>query len=101
MQMSLMFAWVALMAGSGPSRVHHINIQHMMFEPAAVSVRKGDVIEWRNADIVAHTATSKQKAFDTGSLERGQSKRVVVSKRGTFPYSCRFHLTMSGTVIVR
>ena len=99
--MTSIVALVALLSGSASGRTHHISIHDMMFDPSTVTVRKGDVIEFTNTDTVDHTATSKEKAFDTGSLERGKSKRVVVSKRGTFPYSCRFHITMSGTVIVR
>jgi plastocyanin len=85
----------------GGIRVHHVAISGLKFDPPALEVQAGDAVEWKNDDFVAHTATAEDGAFDTGKMEEGQSKRVVLSTKGTFPYSCRFHVTMHGTLTVR
>ena len=81
--------------------VHRISIVDMRFRPASLEVQLGDLVEWTNSDLVAHTATAVDGAFDTGTLESGQSKRVVVARKGTFPYACRYHTSMKGTLTVR
>jgi plastocyanin len=80
--------------------VHRISISNFKFEPAALDVQAGDIVEWTNADFVAHTATADDRSFDTGTLEGGESKRVVTVKAGTFSYSCRYHSGMKAALRV-
>lgn len=87
-------------AAAPGARVHTVAISNFKFEPASLQVRAGDVVEWRNDDFVAHTATAEGGAFDTGGIAAGASGRVVVKQRGTFPYFCRYHLEMKGTLTV-
>jgi plastocyanin/mono/diheme cytochrome c family protein len=82
-------------------RVHKVTISDSKFDPPSLEVRQGDVVVWTNTDFIAHTATADDHAFDTGKLEDGQSKRIVAKKKGTFPYACRYHMTMRGTLIVK
>jgi plastocyanin len=39
-------------------------------------------------------------SFNTGTINPRQSRTVVFSKVGTFPYHCLFHAFMNGTVTV-
>lgn len=80
--------------------VHRISVANMRFDPPALAVRSGDVVVWTNADFVTHTATADDGTFDTGEMAAGQSRRVAVTKKGNFPYACRFHPTMKGTLSV-
>ena len=72
------------------------------FQPAVLTVKVGDTVEWRNDDIVPHTATSTEpNKFDSGILLVGSSWKYVVTKRGTYSYNCTLHPNMTATLIVR
>jgi plastocyanin len=78
-----------------------VSMSGMKFDPANLEVKAGATVEWVNGDFVSHTATAADGAFDTGEIQAGQSKRVVMGKAGSFPYACRFHPSMKGTITVR
>lgn len=79
--------------------VVQVSIRNLQFSPAAIEVRTGDVIEWKNEDIVPHTATSA--TFDSGSILSGQSWRHTFTDAGRISYVCTFHPQMKGTVTVK
>src|SRR4051812_34840930 len=85
-------------ADGQPSLIH-VTIQNMQFSPAHLEIRKGDVIEWTNADLTPHTATFA--AFDSGSIDADKSWRRTFTDAGEFPYFCTFHPDMKATVLVR
>jgi plastocyanin len=76
-----------------------VSMRNMQFYPQSLKVKKGTVVEWKNDDLVPHTATSA--SFDSGSLGRGKSWRHTFTKAGQFSYACTFHPTMTGVVIVK
>jgi plastocyanin/mono/diheme cytochrome c family protein len=88
-------------AGAPDQRVHHVTISSFKFDPPTVEVHVGDIIEWKNEDFAAHSATAKDRSFDTGRIEPDKVARVVAKKAGRFPYFCRHHLPMKGTLIVQ
>lgn len=79
---------------------HRVKITKFTFEPALIEVRAGDVIEWTNLDLVPHTATANDHSWDTGSLENGVTRRIVMKSPGVFAYRCAFHPNMEGVVTV-
>lgn len=88
-------------AGAGHS-VHRVTISGFKYSPADLEVHEGDVVEWKNEDFVAHTATADdRKSFDTGRIDAGETKRIVAKGKGRFPYFCRYHAAMKGTIVVR
>ncbi|OQW50390.1 MAG: hypothetical protein A4S09_00945 [Proteobacteria bacterium SG_bin7] len=82
------------------SKEHLISIRNMQFEPAAVNVNIGDMVIWKNEDLVPHSATAKG-VFDSGILESDKSYKFVVKKKGSFEYICSFHPTMKAMIKVR
>jgi len=76
-----------------------VSMRNMQFYPQTLKVKKGTVVEWKNDDVVPHTATSA--SFDSGSLGAGKSWRHTFTETGQFPYACTFHPTMTGVVIVK
>ena len=44
--------------GSAPQKMVTVTIRSFKFEPATVTVNVGDIVEWKNDDIVPHTATA-------------------------------------------
>lgn len=80
-----------------------VTVEGFTFGPGTVTVAVGDAVTWTNNDSAPHTATSGSaapEAFDTGTLEQGESATVVFDTPGTYDYVCRFHASMRGTVIV-
>jgi plastocyanin len=77
-----------------------VSITGFKFVPAKLEVKEGESVEWINKDFVAHTATADDKAFDTGDMKGNATKKLVMSKKGTFPYACRYHSSLKGTIVV-
>lgn len=73
------------------------------YAPNPVTMRVGQQLIWRNVDTRAHTSTQDTAGgFETGTLQAGQSSTpLTMSTAGTFPYHCRFHVGMVGTITVQ
>jgi plastocyanin len=70
------------------------------FEPAAIVVKAGTSVTWRNDDNFSHTV----KLEDGGDHElgRGESVTIHFAKPGTYHYVCTLHPhDMRGEVIVK
>ena len=80
-------------------RAHRVEMRDVAFAPARVTVRAGDSVAWRNGDIVAHTATSEEGGFDV-DVPPGGDGSAVMARPGTFGYTCRYHPTMTGRIVV-
>jgi plastocyanin len=86
-------------ATSPAQRVHVIVVDRMQFGPMPTDVRAGDVVEWVNHDILEHSATARDGHFDV-DLKPGASGRITATA-GTLEFFCKFHPTMTGTLVVR
>ncbi len=79
--------------------VIEVKIGDLAYAPATITAHVGDTVEWKNADFVAHTATSTEGGFDV-TIPAGATGRLVIRKAGSFPYTCRFHPNMKGELRV-
>ena len=80
-------------------RIHHVQIKNMKFEPAQVTVSKGDSIVWTNLDIVNHDVTEeKTKAWTSGPITMGKVWKVEAAESAD--YFCSIHVVMKGKIIV-
>jgi len=70
------------------------------FEPATITVERGDSVRWVNKDPFPHTATSRG-AFDSKEIAAGKSWKWTARKPGVYDYVCTLHPTMKGSVTVR
>ncbi|MPW17675.1 copper-binding protein [Paraburkholderia sp. CNPSo 3157] len=77
-----------------------VTIEQMRFNPPTLTVHRGDEVVWVNKDLVAHTASTDAKGFDSKSIAPDASWRYKVGKPGRYAYRCIFHPTMHGTLIV-
>lgn len=98
------FLWVGVSIaaglGSSPALADTITvtIDKLVFSPAEIAAKVGDVIEWVNKDAIAHTATVKggwevmipPKKTVTQALQAAEA----------VDYYCRFHPNMKGRLIV-
>lgn len=83
---------------ASPSREHHIEIKDLVFVPATIDVKVGDTITWTNRDFVPHTATASDKSWDTGTINKDESKSVVIDSEMETDYYCIFHPNMEGSI---
>ena len=80
---------------------HSIQIVDFAFSPATLTVTAGDTVTWTNVDAMAHTATSTSGAFDSGSLDQGDSFSLTLTAPGTYDYLCTPHPSMTGRIVVQ
>ncbi len=81
-------------------KVHNIEIKQMQFQPAELTVQKGDTVVWTNNDIVTHDVTEeKGKLWTSGPLAPGQSWSLVVTKSAD--YYCSIHVVMKAKLVVK
>ncbi|WP_245253803.1 cupredoxin family copper-binding protein [Paraburkholderia sp. LEh10] len=92
----------ALFAAAAPAwaGTYVVTIEQMRFNPPTLTVHRGDEVVWVNKDLVAHTASTDAKGFDSRSIAPDASWRYHVSAPGRYTYRCIFHPTMHGTLIV-
>lgn len=83
-----------------PGMRHRVVMEAMRFEPAQLSLKPGDVVEWVNKDAFPHTATAPGK-FDTGEIAPGSSKSLRIVGKGTLEYICALHPTMKAQLILK
>ena len=76
-------------------------IENMRFSPAVVQIDPGDIVEFRNADLVPHNVTERgAKIFDSGMIDRDAVWKFVSAQKGTFHYQCIYHPDMTGSIVV-
>ena len=79
-----------------------IDQKDKVFSITAVSVKVGDIINFRNSDPFFHNiySLSPIKIFDLGSYKQGESKSVTFDKPGTVEVNCAIHPSMKLKVTV-
>ena len=87
-------------AAAAGARPIQIEMKNFAFAPAATTIKAGQTLTWTNDDVVPHTATADQKAWDSGQMAPGRSYTVTVTKPGTYEYACSIHPFMHAKVIV-
>jgi plastocyanin len=101
-------------AASGPSLTipQGASVQgNPSYQPATLTVKKGDTIQVQNKDTTPHTVTSgktledpnKGKDFDTSIISPSASAQISAAnlKAGEFPFHCDLHPYMTGTLKVQ
>lgn len=89
----------------------------LAFDPASVTIHRGDIVEWRNTALFHHTVTDEPRKtggtndmglppgappFDSGNIPAGEIYTHRFTVPGTYRYACLYHEGdgMTGTVIV-
>ncbi len=92
---------VLSLATSAAAETHVVEMRGFEFFPAEVNVAIGDTIVWVNKDVVPHTATAGDGAWDSGLMETGDEFSLVVEDTvNVGDYVCTFHPTMVGVISV-
>jgi plastocyanin len=91
---------VAACARPAP-RAHTVTIRNFAFDPAELTVARGDTVVWSNTDFVPHSSTSRNSAWGSNAIGANATWRFVASATGRYEYYCVFHPTMKATIFVR
>lgn len=75
-------------------------VRAIRFQPAELTVHAGETVEWKNEDIVAHTATANDGSFDSGLIPPGGTWKMTAKSAGSLEYYCRLHPNMIAKVVV-
>jgi len=79
------------------------NMEYIFF-PGRAKIKAGTTLTFTNVGDTPHTATSfeggKIGKWDTGVLEKGQSKTLTFSEPGNYFYICTPHPWMYGQIVV-
>jgi quinohemoprotein ethanol dehydrogenase len=77
------------------------NVEYAFF-PSRTRIKAGSTVTFSNVGDQTHTATAFQSGdWDTGGLDKGQSKQITFDKPGTYYYICTPHPWMYGQIIVQ
>jgi len=71
------------------------------FVPNPSTVAQGTVVTWSNTDSTTHDIVSDTGVWDSGRVAGGDSFRFTFATRGTYPYHCTIHPSMTGTIVVQ
>jgi plastocyanin len=72
------------------------------FSPNPGVVKAGQTVAWHNGDVITHTATADNGAFDTGAIAPGATSAAIkMTSAGSIGYHCSIHPSMVGTLQVQ
>lgn len=79
---------------------HRVEIRQFKFVPSILEINPGDTIVWVNVDIVPHTVTALDGTWDSGNMDTDAEWRTTVTESMSEQYYCRYHPTMTGTLVI-
>ena len=77
-----------------------VSIQDFFFEPDQLTVAPGTTVTWVNDGAVPHTSTADDGAWDSGTLQPGESFSFTFDDPGDYSYFCEIHPDMTATITV-
>jgi plastocyanin len=98
---ALAVAVLAAISGTASAETHTVTIRFFHFSPESIDVKPGDEVVWVNRDLIDHTVTATDNAFDSKGIARGQSWTWKAGAPGQHAYVCSFHGNMKGVVNVK
>jgi Icc protein len=94
---------MAVMASGGASTdsATEVKIDNFAFAPGAITVKRGTQVTWINQDDIPHTVDSTEGKFKSAALDTDQKFEFRFTEPGEYPYYCRMHPKMTGSIIVQ
>ena len=98
---ALVIALLCVAAGpDDATKPHRVTMRKLKYEPAKITIKVGESVQWVNKDDHDHTVVAMNKSFSSENLGRDDTFRHVFTRAGKFDYYCRYHPRMKGTVTV-
>ena len=89
-----------IVAGADTVRIAANNVEYS-FAPARIRIKAGSTVTFTNVGDLPHSATSMERGkWDTGVINRGESKAITFKEPGNYFYICLPHPWQYGQVIV-
>jgi 3',5'-cyclic-AMP phosphodiesterase len=79
---------------------NEVKIDNFSFTPKAITVKLGTAVTWTNRDDIPHNVVSTEKKFSSPVLDTDQAFSFKFQEPGSYPYFCKIHPTMTGTIVV-
>lgn len=96
---AMIIALAVAPAGARPvAHTATATLDKLAFGAVSTNLRVGDSVIWANHDLFRHSATAKGH-FDV-DLPPGSQRRMLLTKAGVFPFTCKYHPGMKGVLKV-
>lgn len=82
------------------SNIEMVTIKNYQFIPSVLVVAPGTTVMWTNADSVSHTVTATDGSWNSEAITSGANYRHLFKTAGTFVYTCTYHSSMQGKIVV-
>jgi plastocyanin len=86
--------------GAARAETTTISMPGKYFDPPRSTVVAGDLVVFRNDDLVSHDVRIAGGLFDSGVMERFTSWSQAIDQPGGYPFACTLHAFMSGNLDV-
>lgn len=90
-------------SGEGSQRAAdhgEVKIDNFSFTPKSLKVRPGTTVTWTNHDDIPHNVVSTDKKFSSPVLDTDQTFSFQFTEPGSYPYFCKIHPMMTGSIVV-
>ncbi|WP_226846778.1 cupredoxin domain-containing protein [Dehalogenimonas etheniformans] len=78
-----------------------VEMYRLQYLPAALTVKVGTAVTWKNTESNVHSVTSDTGLFDSGLFSPGDSYTYTFLSTGTYYYHCKIQGGMTGTIFVK
>ena len=75
-----------------------VSVVNFSFNPATLTINKGDTVTWTNNDSVPHQIAGAPLQGQV--MSKGQTYSFTFNTTGTFNYHCAIHPSMTGSIVV-
>ncbi len=80
-----------------------VTMKQKLFSTQSLTIKKGDVVEFRNDDTVYHNifSLSDLATFDLGSMGPSETRKIKFDKAGQVEVECSVHKNMKMKITVK
>ena len=97
----LMLTLAAMAAAPAKEDVRKVTIKGLKYDPATLTIKAGQTVEWTNKDDNDHTVVSDEEdLFGSDNIGRNETFKFTFKKKGKFAYHCKYHPRMKGVIVV-
>jgi amicyanin len=82
------------------SNTTEVMIDNFSFAPKSLAVKVGSTVTWTNRDDIPHNVVSTQNRFSSPVLDTDQTFSFRFREPGSYPYFCKIHPMMTGSIVV-
>ena len=77
-----------------------VRIDNFTFNPPVLTVPKGTVVTWLNADDIPHKVAGSDRSWKSPVMDTDERFSFTFDDPGTYAYFCSLHPHMTGTIVV-